>query len=55
VGERQARSGRNPRMGEAIKIAASKNIKFKPAAFGKGLTEAKLSLILPMAFFRPIR
>jgi DNA-binding protein HU-beta len=31
VAERQARPGRNPRTGEPIKIAASKNIKFKPA------------------------
>ncbi len=31
VAERQARSGRNPRTGEPIKIAATKNIKFKPA------------------------
>jgi DNA-binding protein HU-beta len=31
VAERQARAGRNPRTGEPIKIAARKNIKFKPA------------------------
>ena len=31
VMERGARKGRNPRTGEAIKIAASKRLKFEPA------------------------
>ena len=31
VVERQARKGRNPQTGEAIKIAASKNLKFESA------------------------
>jgi DNA-binding protein HU-beta len=37
VGMRAARTGRNPRTGEAISIAASKNPKFKA---GKGLKDA---------------
>lgn len=37
VGERAARSGRNPRTGETIEIAASKNPRFKA---GKGLKDA---------------
>ncbi|MGH1426468.1 MAG: HU family DNA-binding protein [Arenicella sp.] len=37
VGERSARTGRNPRTGEAIEIAASKNAKFKA---GKALKDA---------------
>ena len=37
VAERAARSGRNPRTGEPITIAASKNPKFKA---GKGLKDA---------------
>ena len=37
VGERSARTGRNPRTGEEIKIAASKNAKFKA---GKALKDA---------------
>lgn len=37
VGERAARSGRNPRTGETITIAASKSPKFKA---GKGLKDA---------------
>ena len=37
VGERAARTGRNPRTGEAIEIAASKNAKFKA---GKALKDA---------------
>ncbi len=32
VVKRAARKGRNPRTGEAIRIRASKNLKFKPAA-----------------------
>lgn len=32
VNERPARQGRNPRTGKAIKIAAKKVVKFKPAA-----------------------
>jgi DNA-binding protein HU-beta len=31
VTERAARKGRNPRTGETVKIAASKNLKFTPA------------------------
>jgi DNA-binding protein HU-beta len=31
VSERGARKGRNPRTGEAVKIAASKSLKFTPA------------------------
>jgi DNA-binding protein HU-beta len=31
VAERAARKGRNPRTGEAVKIAASKSLKFSPA------------------------
>lgn len=31
VSKRGARTGRNPRTGEAIKIKASKNLRFKPA------------------------
>lgn len=34
VAERPARTGRNPRTGETIQIAASKNVKFKA---GKGI------------------
>ena len=34
--DRKARKGRNPQTGEAIKIAASKNVKFEQA---KGLKE----------------
>lgn len=37
VSERAATTGRNPRTGEAIKIAASKNPKFSA---GKGLKDA---------------
>ena len=37
VGERAARSGRNPRTGETIAIPASKSPKFKA---GKGLKDA---------------
>ena len=37
VSHRAATTGRNPRTGEAIQIAASKNAKFKS---GKGLKEA---------------
>ncbi len=32
VSKRAARKGRNPRTGEAIKIKASKTLRFKPAA-----------------------
>ncbi len=31
VARRAARSGKNPRTGEAIKIAASKTVRFRPA------------------------
>ena len=34
---REAREGRNPRTGEAVRIAASTTVKFKP---GKGLKDA---------------
>ncbi len=37
VGKRAARTGRNPRTGEAIKIKAAKVPKFRP---GKGLKDA---------------
>lgn len=37
VGERSARTGRNPRTGESIQIKASKNAKFKA---GKALKDA---------------
>jgi DNA-binding protein HU-beta len=37
VGKRAARTGRNPRTGEAIKIKSAKVPKFKP---GKGLKDA---------------
>ena len=37
VGERAARTGRNPRTGETIQIKASKNAKFKA---GKALKDA---------------
>lgn len=37
VGDRAARSGRNPRTGETINIPASKNPRFKA---GKGLKDA---------------
>jgi DNA-binding protein HU-beta len=36
VGERAARTGRNPKTGQSIKIAASKNVRFKA---GKDLKE----------------
>jgi DNA-binding protein HU-beta len=41
VAERQARKGRNPRTGEAIKIAASKNLKFDTARSLKSTLNAK--------------
>ncbi len=34
---REAREGRNPRTGEAVQVAASTTVKFKP---GKGLKDA---------------
>ncbi len=37
ISDRAARSGRNPRTGETISIAASKNVKFKA---GKALKDA---------------
>jgi DNA-binding protein HU-beta len=37
VSHRPARSGRNPRTGESIQIAAQNSVKFKP---GKGLRDA---------------
>jgi DNA-binding protein HU-beta len=37
VSERAARTGRNPKTGESIEIAASKNIRFKP---GKDLKDS---------------
>ena len=37
VGKRNARTGRNPKTGKPIKIAAKKVAKFKP---GKGLAES---------------
>jgi DNA-binding protein HU-beta len=41
VAERGARKGRNPRTGEAVKIAASKNLKFMPARALKTSLNAK--------------
>ena len=41
VAERAARKGRNPRTGEAVKIAASKNLKFTPARSLKTSLNAK--------------
>ena len=41
VVERAARKGRNPRTGEAVKIAASKNLKFTPARSLKTSLNAK--------------
>ncbi len=37
VADRAAREGRNPRTGEAVEIAASRQVRFKP---GKGLKGA---------------
>jgi DNA-binding protein HU-beta len=37
VSERAARTGRNPKTGQSIKIAASKNVRFKT---GKGLKDS---------------
>ncbi|MDD5434334.1 MAG: HU family DNA-binding protein [Nitrospira sp.] len=37
VRSRKARSGRNPRTGETIKIKASKTVSFKPAPKLKGM------------------
>jgi DNA-binding protein HU-beta len=39
--ERKARKGRNPQTGEAIKIAASKNVKFEQASAMKALVNTK--------------
>lgn len=39
--ERKARKGRNPQTGEAIKIAASKNVKFEQAKAMKELVNTK--------------
>ena len=39
ISERAARTGRNPRTGEEIKIAASKNVKFKAGAGLKSLVQ----------------
>src|ERR671916_3446772 len=41
VSERGARKGRNPQTGEAIKIAASKRLKFEPARAMKTALNAK--------------
>ncbi len=41
VADRAARKGRNPRTGEAVKIAASKNLKFTPARSLKTSLNAK--------------
>jgi DNA-binding protein HU-beta len=41
VSERGARKGRNPRTGEAVKIAASKSLKFTPARALKTNLNAK--------------
>ena len=39
--ERKARKGRNPQTGEAIKIAASKNVKFEQAKAMKEMVNTK--------------
>ena len=39
--ERKARKGRNPQTGEAIKIAASKSVKFEQARAMKALVNTK--------------
>ncbi len=41
VGERSERTGRNPKTGETIKIAASKSPKFKPGKAFKDLVNKK--------------
>ena len=41
VAERAARKGRNPQTGEAVKIAASKTVKFKPATSLKATLNTK--------------
>src|ERR687889_2659464 len=41
VTERGARKGRNPKTGEAIRIAASKRLKFEPARAMKTAVNAK--------------
>ena len=41
VAERAARKGRNPQTGAAIKIAASKRLKFEPARAMKATLNAK--------------
>jgi DNA-binding protein HU-beta len=41
VTERGARKGRNPQTGEAIKIAASKRLKFEPASAMKSALNTK--------------
>ena len=41
LAERKARKGRNPQTGEAIKIAASKNVKFEQAKAMKDLVNTK--------------
>ena len=41
VAERGARKGRNPRTGEAVKIVASKSLKFTPASSLKAGLNAK--------------
>ena len=47
VAERAARKGRNPRTGEAVKIAASKNLKFTPARSVKTSLNAKRRVTRP--------
>ena len=39
VSKRKARMGRNPQTGEAIKIGASKNVRFKAGKAFKGVLE----------------
>ena len=43
VADRAARKGRNPRTGEAVKIAASKTVRFKPATALKSSLNKKRS------------
>ena len=49
VAKRAARTGRNPETGEAIAIAASKNVRFKA---GKDLKDAQLARVKPRCHSR---
>jgi DNA-binding protein HU-beta len=41
IADRKARKGRNPQTGEAVKIAASKNLKFEQAKVIKDMLNTK--------------